>query len=108
MRPLKRFKVFAEIAAWHHERWDGNGYPDGLKGEEIPLLARIVGLADTWDAMTGDRVYRKGMPEQKAIDIIAAERDSGQWDPALVDVFVDMVCARLEDQKTVEADMDRR
>jgi putative nucleotidyltransferase with HDIG domain len=56
MRPLKRFSSFAEIAAWHHERWDGTGYPDGLQGEEIPLLARIVAIADAWDAMTGDRV----------------------------------------------------
>lgn len=93
MRPLKRFKAFADIARWHHERWDGNGYPDGLAGEEIPLLARIVALADTWDAMTGDRVYRQGMPEAKALAILERERDSGQWDPHLVDLFVAMVRA---------------
>jgi len=104
MRPLKRFKVFAEIAAWHHERWDGNGYPDGLRGEDIPLLARIVGLADTWDAMTGDRVYRKGMTWEQAIGIIAAERDHGQWDPQLVDVFVDMIRGMLEAQAEVLED----
>nr|CRH06111.1 protein of unknown function, containing HAMP linker domain [Candidatus Magnetococcus massalia] len=91
MRPLKRFKAFAEIAAWHHERWDGQGYPDGLKGEEIPMLARIVCIADTWDAMTGDRVYRKGMPQEKALAIFENERDSGQWDPALVDAFINMM-----------------
>ncbi|MBS97333.1 MAG: hypothetical protein CMI01_01470 [Oceanospirillaceae bacterium] len=56
MKPLSRFRAFADIAAWHHERWDGKGYPDGLAGEEIPLLARIVAIADTWDAMTGDRI----------------------------------------------------
>lgn len=91
MRPLKRFKAFTEIARWHHERWDGNGYPDGLAGEEIPLLARIVAIADTWDAMTGDRVYRKGLPVEKALSIFEKERDSGQWDPTLVDLFVDLV-----------------
>lgn len=106
MRPLKRFKAFADIAAWHHERWDGNGYPDGLKGEQIPLLARIVGLADTWDAMTGDRVYRKGMSERVAIDIIAAERNSGQWDPELVDAFVDMINARLDDRDAMREDFE--
>ncbi|WP_158089429.1 HD-GYP domain-containing protein [Magnetofaba australis] len=94
MRPLKRFKAFAEIAAWHHERWDGRGYPDGLKGEEIPLLARIVCIADTWDAMTGDRVYRKGMPQEKALAIFENERDGGQWDPALVDAFVNLMRAQ--------------
>jgi putative nucleotidyltransferase with HDIG domain len=91
MRPLKRFNEFTEIAAWHHERWDGDGYPDGLKGEEIPLLARIVSIADTWDAMTGDRVYRKGMPTKKALSIFEKELDSGQWDPKLVKEFVYMI-----------------
>ena len=91
MRPLKRFKEFAEIAAWHHERWDGTGYPDGLREEGIPLLARVVSIADTWDAMTGDRVYRKGMPKEKALAILRAERDSGQWDPHLLGIFIDMV-----------------
>lgn len=91
MAPLRRFREFIEIAAWHHERWDGKGYPDGLAGEAIPLPARIVALADTWDAMTGNRVYRKGMPPEKALAIIEAERDSGQWDPVLVDAFVAMM-----------------
>lgn len=91
MRPLQRFKAFVEIAAWHHERWDGRGYPDGLQGEEIPLLARIVSIADTWDAMTGDRVYRKGMPQEKALAILEAEQNSGQWDPTLVARFVQMI-----------------
>lgn len=91
MRPLKRCKEFMEIAAWHHERWDGKGYPDGLSGDNIPLLARIVAIADTWDAMTGDRVYRKGMPERKVLSILKQERDTGQWDPHLIDVFVNMM-----------------
>ena len=91
MAPLKRFREFAEIAAWHHERWDGTGYPDGLKGEDIPILARIVAIADSWDAMTSDRRYRKGMPIEEALSIIERERDEGQWDPALVDRFVAMM-----------------
>ncbi len=91
MRPLRRFDRHREIAAWHHERWDGRGYPDGLKGEEIPLLARIVAIADTWDAMIGDRVYRKAMPIEKALGILERERDFGQWDPQVVDAFLEMV-----------------
>jgi HD-GYP domain-containing protein (c-di-GMP phosphodiesterase class II) len=87
MRPLTRFRAFAEIAAWHHERWDGKGYPDGLVGEETPLLARIVAIADAWDAMTGDRVYRKGMPVEKALGILEAEADRGQFDPTLIRLF---------------------
>jgi putative nucleotidyltransferase with HDIG domain len=105
MRPLKRFKAFAEIAAWHHERWDGDGYPDGLRGEQIPLLARIVAIADSWDAMTGDRVYRKGMSVDKALRIMESERDSGQWDPQLLDQFIAMVRHGQEARHQIEADM---
>ena len=67
----------------HHERWDGTGYPDGLKGEEIPLLARIVGCADTFDACTSTRPYQKAMPLEKAMEIL--DNLSGkQLDPAVV------------------------
>lgn len=95
MKPLKRFRAFADIAAWHHERWDGQGYPDGLAGEEIPLLARIVAIADAWDAMTGDRVYRPGMPVERALAILEAEQDSGQFDPQLIRAFIAMIRADL-------------
>lgn len=105
MRPLKRFKAFAEIAAWHHERWDGEGYPDGLKGEAIPILARIVSIADTWDAMTGDRVYRKGMNELQALSVLEAERESGQWDPLLLDRFIEMIRHASEGRETISHDM---
>lgn len=98
MKPLTRFKEFAQIAAWHHERWDGRGYPDGLKGEDIPLLARIVCIADTWDAMTGDRVYRKGMSLNVALNILEKEKDSGQWDPVLVRNFISLI-TKTEDIK---------
>ncbi len=89
--PLEKFKHFSEIARYHHERWDGQGYPDRLKGENIPLLARIVSIADSWDAMTGDRVYRKGMQTEKAKLILENEKKGGQWDPSLVEEFIKIV-----------------
>lgn len=98
MRPLNRFNEFLEIAAWHHEHWNGQGYPDGLAGEEIPLLARIVSIADTWDAMTGDRVYRQGMSKEKALGILEAEWDLGQWDPQLVKSFIAMIKQEKKEQ----------
>ena len=82
---------FAAIARSHHERWDGTGYPDGLNGEDIPLLARIVAIADAWDAMTSNRVYRDAMNENIALDIFEREQESGQWDPYLVGKFIKLI-----------------
>jgi len=71
----------------HHERWDGTGYPDGLKGEDIPLLARIIAVADAYDAMTTDRPYRKALSKEDAVKEII--RCSGtQFDPGVTEVFV--------------------
>ncbi len=105
MLPMKRFKEFGEIAAWHHERWDGHGYPDGLKGAEIPLLARIVAIADTWDAMTGDRVYREGMSAEQAISILLEEQYSGQWDPELISHFIEMIKGKESARVDIQHDM---
>ena len=74
----------------HHERWDGGGYPDGLQGEQIPFLARILALADTFDAMTSDRPYRKGLSWETALAEVA--RGAGtQFDPGLAPVFVSLM-----------------
>jgi diguanylate cyclase (GGDEF)-like protein/PAS domain S-box-containing protein len=71
----------------HHERWDGNGYPNGLKGEDIPLISRILSVVDSFDAMTEDRVYRKAMTQEYALDEI--RRNAGtQFDPEVVDIFI--------------------
>lgn len=89
-RPLKFLKNVLKVIRSHHERWDGTGYPDGLKGEDIPVEARIVSIADAYDAMTSDRPYRKGMPVEKAIEILKEGRNS-QWDGKLVDRFVALI-----------------
>jgi HD-GYP domain-containing protein (c-di-GMP phosphodiesterase class II) len=102
MKPLVRLKSYSEIAAWHHESWDGSGYPDGLAGEEIPLFARIVSIADTWDAMTGDRIYRKGMSTEVALGILEAEKDGGQWDPNLIRLFIDVIREEVKED-SIEA-----
>lgn len=85
--------VAYNIARHHHERWDGTGYPDRLKGEEIPLEARIMALADVYDALISDRVYKKAYSKEKAIEIIK-EGSGSQFDPLLASLFVECV---LED-----------
>ena len=74
-------------ARWHHERYDGKGYPDGLKGEDIPLLARIVTVADSFDAMTSDRSYRPRFTLVKALDELENGKGT-QFDPYIVDAFI--------------------
>jgi hypothetical protein len=71
----------------HHEAWDGSGYPAGLAGLDIPFGARVIAVADSYDAMTSDRPYRAGMPPAKAVSILRAGRGQ-QWDAALVDAFL--------------------
>ncbi|MFG0257847.1 MAG: HD domain-containing phosphohydrolase [Phycisphaerales bacterium JB043] len=75
-----------EVALAHHERWDGGGYPYGLEGETIPLAARIVALADVYDALTSKRVYKEAMPHGRAFAIITSERGR-HFDPDVVDAF---------------------
>ena len=71
----------------HHERWDGTGYPHGLRGQEIPLVARVVAIADVWDALTSDRAYRAGMAPQLALAHVAAGSGT-HFQPELVDAFL--------------------
>jgi HD-GYP domain-containing protein (c-di-GMP phosphodiesterase class II) len=76
-----------KIIRHHHERWDGNGYPDKLKAREIPFLSRILSVADVYDALTTDRSYRKKMPDDVAVKIIM-ENAGNQFDPEITDVFL--------------------
>lgn len=86
-RPLRSARAILPGLRHHHERWDGTGYPDGLRGEAIPLDARIIALVDAYDVMVSDRPYRRGMPVERALAII--EENAGpQWDPALVARFL--------------------
>ncbi|GAB4498202.1 MAG: hypothetical protein OHK003_09500 [Anaerolineales bacterium] len=76
-----------DIPYCHHEKWDGSGYPRGLKGEDIPLSARIFAIVDVWDALRSNRHYREGWSTQKALDYILAE--SGKhFDPNVVAAFM--------------------
>jgi HD-GYP domain-containing protein (c-di-GMP phosphodiesterase class II) len=76
-----------EIPYYHHERWDGNGYPQGLKREEIPLAARIFAVVDVWDALISDRPHRKAWSEELAISLIK-EQSGQQFDPSVVEAFL--------------------
>lgn len=94
---LARYPDFApgvDIVRYHHERWDGAGYPHGLKGQEIPFGARVIAVADSFDAMTSDRPYRPGMPVSRAVEILRAGRGQ-QWDPAIVDAFLRSITDQL-------------
>jgi HD-GYP domain-containing protein (c-di-GMP phosphodiesterase class II) len=88
------------IARSHHERWDGKGYPDGLVGEEIPILARIVAVADAFDAMTSDRPYRTGMAPE--VGFAELEKGSGrQFDPRCVAGFLAIRERILQEMRTL-------
>ena len=82
-RETPLIKVASEICRWHHERYDGNGYPDGLKGEEIPIAAQVVALADVYDALTSERCYKKAHSHQEALKMIL-EGQCGAFNPTLL------------------------
>lgn len=82
-------KVASQICRWHHERYDGRGYPDGLKGDEIPISAQIVSLADVYDALTSERVYKKAFSHEKTMEMIQAGQ-CGVFNPILIECLVDI------------------
>jgi putative two-component system response regulator len=85
--PLKSFRHVLPVIRHHHEKLDGSGYPDGLKGDQIPLTARILQIADVFDALTTERPYRTALPPQQALDLIRDEVIRGWWDGSLVHEF---------------------
>lgn len=87
---IKQLEPIAYYILTHHERFDGSGYPHGLKGDQIPLLSRIIAVVDAYDAMTNDRVYRKALSKEDAIKEIILNKGS-QFDPSIVEVFIDII-----------------
>ncbi len=90
IRPIHFLKELIPIILYHHEKYDGKGYPDGLKGEEIPLGARIVAIADVYQALIADRPYRKAYSKKEALEIIR-EGSGTQFDPEIVEVFMEII-----------------
>lgn len=80
------FVYYHDICRWHHEKWDGHGYPDGLKGDEIPIWAQVVALADCYDALVSERIYKPAYSHEKALEMIQAG-ECGQFNPALLRAF---------------------
>jgi putative two-component system response regulator len=87
---IQLLNMAAEIALSHHEKWDGSGYPNGIAGENIDASARIVAIADVYDALSNDRVYRAAMPEEKVLAIMKEGRNS-HFDPNLFDLFLELL-----------------
>lgn len=100
---ISKYKDFARgalIIRHHHERWDGHGYPARLKGPEIPFGARVIAVADSFDAMTSDRPYRKALSHKRAIQTLLEGRGK-QWDTNVVNAFVDMIGDQLDEKPDI-------
>ncbi len=93
-RPLRTFRNVLPIIRSHHERLDGSGYPDGMKGDEIPMTARVLSVVDVFDALTSDRPYREGSKAEAALTVIEEEVELGWWDRRVFEEFG----AMIEDQ----------
>ena len=87
LKEIDYLRAALEIPFCHHEKWDGTGYPRGLKGEEIPIVARIFSIVDVWDAMTNDRPYRKAIPREEVISYLI-DQSGRHFDPNIVNVFI--------------------
>lgn len=87
IKDIPHFSIIKSVVRNHHERWDGKGYPDGLSKDATSLAARIVSIADVWDAITADRPYRMGFSHTEALEIMKSERGK-LFDPALLDIFI--------------------
>ncbi len=96
-------KAAHEICRWHHERWDGKGYPDGLKGEEIPISAQIVSLADVYDALTSERCYKKAFSHEKAIEMIT-NGECGTFHPLLLECLSEVADSLYQELQQVNED----
>jgi putative nucleotidyltransferase with HDIG domain/PAS domain S-box-containing protein len=94
---IELLKPALQIPYYHHEKWDGTGYPQGLSGEEIPLVARMFSVVDVWDVLISDRPYRRALSKEESIDILISEKGN-QFDPKVVDHFINV----LEKMDTIQ------
>jgi HD-GYP domain-containing protein (c-di-GMP phosphodiesterase class II) len=88
--PIAYLRPALDIPYCHHEKWDGSGYPRGLKGEQIPMAARIFSVVDVWDALLHDRPYRAAWSRQKTVDYISQENGK-YFDPRVVQAFLELI-----------------
>lgn len=95
LEPMEFLKPVIEILSNHHERWDGLGYPRGLKRNEIPLASQILSIAGVWDALISDRVYRKAFTEEEAVQIIQQERGK-MFNPIVADAFLVIIRSSVQ------------
>jgi diguanylate cyclase (GGDEF)-like protein/putative nucleotidyltransferase with HDIG domain len=102
LRPVRALKDICEILENHHERWDGTGYPKGLKGENIPLPARIVAIVDSYHAMISERPYRPAMTHEEALRVLK-DGAGKQWDPFLIEIFSAVMKSMRETTQEVQA-----
>ena len=106
-------KIAREICRWHHERWDGRGYPDGLKGDEIPISAQVVSLADVYDALTSERCYKAAFDHETALNMIV-NGECGAFNPLLLECLMDGVdqikqaMQETEEEKQKDAEQSQR
>ncbi len=94
-KPLHSLSSILPAIRSHHERWDGEGFPDGLKGDRIPLMARMLSIVDSFDAMVSERPYRNPAPITNVTKRMVEESSSGQWDPLLIERFIEMMSKKV-------------
>lgn len=94
--PLRTMQRAADLARHHHERWNGSGYPDGLQGEEIPLVVRVFQIVDVFDALSSERPYKPAFSMEKVMEIMAQEAAHGWWDPQLMEKFLHLLRTQAE------------
>jgi putative two-component system response regulator len=85
--PLKSFQLVLPIIRHHHEKMNGSGYPDGLKGDQIPITARVLQIVDVYDALTTERPYKRALSSEEALRMMRKEIKKGWWDPKVFDAF---------------------
>lgn len=101
LEDIKQLRDVVEIIRYHHERYDGNGYPNGAKGDEIPLSSKIISVADAYDSMVSKRSYRESLSHEQAMQIIN-EQSGKQFDPEVVTAFNGIIAGALEKMSTIE------